>query len=239
MKLNESKVLVILASVILGFLLASQLSGKFIPGEMLTLQSYQKMSSELRELKDENIMLNDKRRSLSVKLTEKQSDQSVPKIIKGLTEELEKYDFLVGLTDVKGPGVVVSLSDNPDYGKIIDTREISINGLVHDFDLLSVVWELKNAGAEAISINDQRIIYITDIYCGGPIISVNGLELVPPYIIKAIGDPESLVYTLNKDSYYNWMVNRGLKVSMRKEDSIKIFKYDKNINYSYMKQIKE
>lgn len=250
MRFNESKILVLLSSIILGFLLASQLSfGKYVPGEVLTLQSYQQLSSELRKITDENNILNDTRKKLNNKLMEyKYSGQSVSDKVEKLTEELNKYDFNIGLTDVKGTGVIVSLSDNPEYGKVIDTREVSEYQLiqdpnellVHDFDLVRMVWELKNAGAEAISINDQRIVQNSDIYCGGPVIYVNGLELVPPYIFKAIGDSDALSYALNKnESYYRWLGDRGLQVSLIKENSIKIFKYDRNINYIYLKPSKE
>lgn len=249
MKLNESKLLILMTSIILGFLLSSQLTfGKFSPREVLSLQSYQQASSELKKLHDEISILDDQKRKLSINLSRKKADESLSNAIENLKEELNKYDFYVGLTDVKGPGIVISLSDNPDYGKIVDTRETSQNGLVqdsdillvHDYDILRLIWELKNAGAEAISINDQRIISNTDIYCGGPIIYVNGLELVPPYVVKAIGDAEGLTYALqNDESYYRWLEDRGLVASMRKEDTIKIFGYDRYINYSYIKPVKE
>lgn len=242
MKLSESKQLILMSSIILGFLLASQLSiGKFIPGEVLTLQSFQQVSSELREVSDEITILIEQRKKLSSKLLEyQQTGQDVSDTVKKISDELIKYDFDIGFTDVKGPGVIVTLGDNPNYGKAIDTREFSEDWIVHDIDILNVLWELKNAGAEAISINNERITYKTDIYCGGPIIYVNSLEMVPPYNIKAIGDTDTLKFALNRDeSYYKWLEARGLDVSIKLDSSIKILKYDKNINYFYMKPVKE
>lgn len=250
MKFNESKVIILLSSMILGFLLASQLSfGKLIPREVLTLQNYQQMSSELRQINDENSILVETRRKLNAKLAEyKYTGQSESDKIDKLSEELNMHDFNIGMTDVKGPGIVISLSDSPFYGRIIDTREESEYGiiqdsdimLVHDMDILRLVWELKNAGAEAVSVNDQRIIHNTDIYCGGPVIYVNGLELVPPYIIKAIGNPDNLYYAMNKeDSYYKWLEDRELNVFLRQEDEIKILRYDRNIYYKYLVPVKD
>jgi len=242
MKLSESKLLILLSSIIFGFLLSSQLSiGKFIPVEILTLQSYQQVSSELREVSDEVNILTERRKELSSKLLEYQlTGKSVYNTIDKISDELNKYDFNIGLTDVKGPGVIVSVADNPDYGKAVDTREFNEDWIVHDTDILNLVWELKNAGAEAVSINNQRIIYKSDIYCGGPIIYVNGVELAPPYIIKAIGDMDTLKFALNRDeSYYKWLEARGLEVDIKQDDSIKILKYGKNINYFYMKPVKE
>ncbi|KPU44034.1 hypothetical protein OXPF_22000 [Oxobacter pfennigii] len=242
MKLNESKLLVLLTSVILGFLLASQLSiGKFMPIEILTLESYQELSAELRQITDEISILNEKRLNLAQKVDGySNSGQSYADTVSTLTDELSKIDFEIGLTGVYGTGVVISLSDNPNYGKIIDDRDIGELGLVHDYDILQLIWELKNAGAETISINDQRIIYNSDIYCGGPIIYVNGLELVPPYIIKAIGDLEALSHSMEDEySFYRWLEARELDISYKKENELKILKYDRNIDYYYMKQLKE
>ena len=240
MKLNESKILILLASIVLGFLIVSQIVlGKFIPEEVLTLQSYQQASSEVRKLNDEINILNEKKGALSLKLVDyKFTGQSETSVIDKLSQELSKFDFNIGLTNVKGAGVTVSLADSPGYDNI-NTRKANEFELVHDLDILEVIWELKNSGAEAISVNDQRIIYNSEIYCGGPVIIVNGLELVPPYIIKAIGNPESLAYTLNVSEYYTYIKDKGLQTSIRKESDMKILKYDRNINYSYITPSKD
>ena len=62
--------------------------------------------------------------------------------------------------------------------------------IIHDEDLLRVLNELCAAGAEAISINDQRIVATTEVRCAGPTVSVNNVRSAPPYVIKAIGNPK-------------------------------------------------
>ncbi len=64
--------------------------------------------------------------------------------------------------------------------------------LIHDEDLLKLVNELKAAGAEAITVNEQRVVASTEIRCAGPTISVNNNRISPPYVIQAIGDPAGL-----------------------------------------------
>ena len=71
------------------------------------------------------------------------------------------------------------------------TRPVSYTHL-HDIDVLSVVNELINAGAEAISINDQRWVANTAISCRGNTIDINGERIGAPFVIKAIGLPEYL-----------------------------------------------
>ena len=108
-----------------------------------------------------------------------------------LQNELEELNTYLGITDVQGEGVTIILTDKG--GKEInsensDERIVSISSL----DLLRVVRDLFAAGAEAISINDQRIVGISDIFLIGssstPFIQVNSQRITSPYVIKAIGN---------------------------------------------------
>ena len=104
-------------------------------------------------------------------------------------KEIKEGNKMIGLTDVKGPGVTITLTDS----KIDPETVLNPNALLlHDMDILSIVNELRNTGAEAISINDQRVITTTSIKCGGAIININGERIGAPFIIKAIGLPENL-----------------------------------------------
>lgn len=80
--------------------------------------------------------------------------------------ELDKYNTLLGLTDVKGEGIVITAKDGQisSSASSAGTDDIS-SMLVHDADLREIVGELENAGAEAISINDKRIVNTTSIEC--------------------------------------------------------------------------
>ena len=69
-------------------------------------------------------------------------------------DELKKYNLLLGLTDVSGEGITITAKD----GTINKATDNISSYLVHDADLREIVNELANAGAEAISINDQRIV---------------------------------------------------------------------------------
>ena len=69
--------------------------------------------------------------------------------------------------------------------------------MVHDSDLRSVVNELFSAGAEAIAINDQRLVANSSIRCVGPTVLVNSERLAPPYKIAAIGKPDVLQSALD------------------------------------------
>jgi uncharacterized protein YlxW (UPF0749 family) len=107
--------------------------------------------------------------------------------------EMKKLQALLGLTPVTGPGVVIRLSDNPQATKDAgpDAGPF-LPGIVHDFDLLQVVNELRSAKAEAIAINGVRITGFTPIRCVGPTIYVNYEPKPAPFEITAIGDADDL-----------------------------------------------
>ena len=118
--------------------------------------------------------------------------------VKTLSEELVKAQFLAGLTDVKGPGVIVTLNDSKlPFPTSQMPPGMPPSNLVHDTDIIQVVNELKAAKAEAVCINDQRLISTSAIRCAGPTVFVNQEPQTPPYIIKAIGNPKVLATALN------------------------------------------
>jgi uncharacterized protein YlxW (UPF0749 family) len=88
-----------------------------------------------------------------------------------------------GFAPVTGPGVRVKVDDAPDG---------SANGQVRDEDLALVVDGLWAAGAEAISINGHRLTPLTGIRNVGVAVHIKAQPLKPPYLIEAIGDPDTL-----------------------------------------------
>ena len=90
-------------------------------------------------------------------------------------EQIKLDNTIIGLTDVTGNGIVITLRDNNTIKKsnISPLEDINLY-LVHAGDLVEVVNALKNAGAEAISINGERITNFTSIYCAGNVVVVNG-----------------------------------------------------------------
>ncbi len=137
---------------------------------------------------------------------------------------------IIGLTEVNGSGVVITVADSDiDPNTVINPNDL----LVHDIDILKIVNELKNAGAEAISINDQRVILTTSIICGGNIININGERIGSPFEIKAIGSPEALANLSRPGGYLSILKESGIKVSLKKSNNITIPKYSGVLNFKY------
>lgn len=101
----------------------------------------------------------------------------------------DRMKLMAGTTDVEGEGIEILLDDSNIAKKSGENPNLYI---IHDEDLLRVLNELRAAGAEAISVNDQRIVAMSEIRCAGPTISVNNVRSAPPYVIKAIGAPKTL-----------------------------------------------
>lgn len=130
--------------------------------------------------------------------------------------EIKNNQKLLGLTEITGQGFIIKLDENRE----INSEEVlNINGyLVHEEDLLYIVNELFNSGADAVSINDQRIVNTTSILCDGNIIRINGKMVGVPITIKAIGYPERMEYALTRPGgYLQMMGNDGVKVIYRKK----------------------
>lgn len=152
-------------------------------------------------------------------------------------EELKKNNTLLGLTDVEGEGIIIEFED---ANKDDSTFLVDVSGaIVHYEDLLSLVNELRNAGAEAIEINGQRIVNTSSITCEGTIIKINGEKIGSPFTIKAIGSQALLYGQITRiGSYLDAMAETGIKIKdVRKEDNIFISKYNGTISFKYMKEL--
>ena len=106
--------------------------------------------------------------------------------------------------------------------------------MVHYNDVIRKVNELKNAGAQAIYVNDQRIITTTAIDCDGTVIKVNGEKIGTPIVIKAIGMQERLINVDRQNGYVMILRSAGIEVDVKKDDNITIPKYTGVIKFNYL-----
>lgn len=193
--------------------------------------------SELREKivswREKYEETNQKLQETNVKVAEyKQKREENQEASELLEKELLQAKILAGETDVKGDGIVVTLT-NDDEADAID-----------ESTLIYLVNELRAAGAEAISINDQRIINMSDIVRidmgeGLYYIFVNKeKKIVPPYVVKAIGDPKYLESALTTKTV-GFMDQHPKNASLERQNSIRILKYSGNIEVKYINMEEE
>ena len=147
-----------------------------------------------------------------------------------LSKQLDKANVLLGYKEVSGQGLIITLKDANTSTVIGNATDY----IVHDGDLLEVVNALKNAGAEAISINGERIVNTTAITCAGNITKVNGEKVGSPFEIKAIGLTEKLNGALTMPGgYLELLENDGVQVKVEEVKNVTIPKYDGIYNFEY------
>ncbi len=136
--------------------------------------------------------------------------------------EIDQYEFYAGLTTVNGKGIDIGIDDAQTI------YESTPGFLVHDIYLNEIINVLRSAGAEAIAINGERIVSMSETLCLGPSIRVNNTKLFAPYHIEAIGEPQVLLEAFKDSAIYDTMLNDNLIVDPVIRDSITINKYRKS-----------
>lgn len=178
--------------------------------------------------------------------TEKELEEIRQEVTKGdssaeeAEEELRIANILLGLTEVSGSGIIIKLDDNQTVtAESIGIYDNISRYLIHDEDLRTIVNELKNAGAEAISINGQRIVSTTAITCDGNVILINGEKVGAPFEIKAIGFQEMFIGALLRPGgYIEVLENDGIITSVEKQDKVTIPKYNGILGAKSIKESK-
>lgn len=174
------------------------------------------------ELRDEVLKLTDDYNKLYSKLEKnedklekiRESVEKDNKLAGSWSEELEKIECCLGLSKLSGSGVTIELPEG---------------------DLLLVINALNNAGAEAISINNNRIVFGTKIKIDGDIVLINDQELSAPYIINAIGSDTVYGAITMPGSHIDLLKSKGINVEVKKSSNIEIPKYNGVYSFEFAK----
>jgi uncharacterized protein YlxW (UPF0749 family) len=133
-------------------------------------------------------------------------------MLQGLRAELLSQKALAGLLEVRGAGVQVILDDSERF-QLGNEEDL----LIHDYDLRDVINLLWMAGAEAVAVNEERVVGTTSLYCVGSTILVNDTRLSPPYHVKAIGDSVRLQDHLRNPGYLRELKARSARYGVQIE----------------------
>lgn len=225
--MKKEKVTIVITILFICMLLTSIISIQFKTTREINIIDIKNMNED--ELKKEILSFQNKYTQTSEKLedTHKKIQEYEKSLLNGeknsnvLDSELEESKVLSGLTDVQGEGVILILQDNEE-------EQITSNHLVE------LVNELKYAGAEAISINNNRITNFTDIVDVNYIIMIDGIKISSPYEVKVIGNQTYLSSTISaKDGFLSTYKETGLTIKMNEEAIVKIPKYYRELKMKY------
>lgn len=148
------------------------------------------------------------------------SPQEIGESVASLSRSENELRRMAGVTQETGRGIKITLED----GTVRKGRNVPISRLIiHERDLLLMTNELFAAGAEAVSINGQRLVATSEIRCVGPAIRINGVNTVPPYIINAVGDPEVLKQTiLMMGGVADYLSHENLRVDVETVEKLEV-----------------
>lgn len=173
-------------------------------------------------------ILENKEKELSTLISNAASNDSTTS---ELSEKLEVLNAKSGLTALQGEGIKITLRDGVPSASVT-TKE----SVIHDNDLALIVNDLCNAGAEAISINGQRIISTTGIACIGNVIKINNEKVGTPFEICAIGSAKGLRGAVEMNGRcLSEMKEKGIRIEIEEQNSITIPKYMGVLKYEYVR----
>jgi len=147
-----------------------------------------------------------------------------------------------GLTELTGPGVVVTLTDAPrDADGKYPAGASPDDLVVHQQDVQSVLNALWAGGAEAVAMQDQRIVNTSAPRCIGNTLLLHGRTYSPPYVVTAIGDPARLAATLANESgikmFKQYAVRYGLGYTQQQSDRLTVPAYTGQLHTEYARPV--
>ncbi len=222
---------------VLAFTISTQLTSvqKNVAVESMKSQRAEELQLELGKEKEKNadlyLQLYSAQNDLNQYREQAEDSSDYSKI---MSEQLKRSEVLAGLTEVKGKGIILTLSDStrPSISGATTFENEAL--IIHDSDLRLAITELAAAGAEAYSINGQRVISTTPIRCVGPVITINEQKTASPFEILAIGDPKTLEAAVNmRGGLSDLFESVGIGVSVKTSDEVHIPRYTGTVNYKY------
>ena len=221
---NKGELAVMVVCVVVGFLLAAQLRSVKLAGaadatNASRLETLQNLYNEVVDQKDG---LADQVKQLQGELElYREQAASGEAGSQALKAELEQLEITAGLTDVEGPGVTIILEDSSQANVTGNEADYHI----HDNDLLSV-------------INGERILATSEVRCTGAVVTVNGRRYAAPYVVFAIGDPDTLYSALTmRNGVVDVLSQWGITVKVTASDQLLIPKYNGTVEYQYARPI--
>lgn len=221
------KVLMFSISLILGIILMTQMRTAFhVLGDVNPDEKTVELNDELAMLTLEKNKLRDELESL--KAENRQSEEEYKKIeeeLERLKDQLEEQMIISGYYDVKGAGTIITIDADPNsYVSLASSHQY----------ILALISYLNNAGVEAISINGQRYTNYTEIVPVLEHVNVNGVAMVLPLEIKAIGNPRTIEASLYfVGGIASQLNNIGYTIETEESKEIFINRYDGERQFRY------
>ncbi len=224
--------------LITGFLLAFQLKALTDASSVNPMsQKNNNLISIIQNLEQEITGQENQVEKIRQELDTLQQNQQAPGKLNEMQEQLRDMRLWAGLTPVVGNGVIITVDDNKE-GLKAKPNDDPNRYIVHYEHILSLVSELKRGGAEAISVNGQRLITTSEIRCVGNVILVNTTRIAPPFEIRAIGSPHNLAEMVTNGEL-EVMKATNYPISFQAENEVIIPAYKGELQFDLSQVAKE
>lgn len=241
MKKYSGMIVVGLLALFIGLVISIQITttqGSY-QGGLISIAQVKVYETQLRQVRAEKDLVLEELARLEERLDQIEKEKADEDFfLKGLLSDLDKYKLAAGVVDTAGPGVVVTIEDPLPPDGFADSYMDSV--IMYNYELLlSLVNKMKDAGAEAISVNGQRITATTEISLAGDNVNINTVPTAPPYIIKAIGDPETLesTLTIRFGIVEQMKKNYGLRITIEQKAKLEVPRYSGIVKFRYAKPV--
>ncbi|AOR23938.1 DUF881 domain-containing protein [Clostridium taeniosporum] len=239
MKKSKQTFLVFLTTLCLGILISTNINLGGIQSVVeLNAKQYKDAIEERANLYKEIGNLKENSNEIKDKINKyMKEDEKNDKILEDMKAQILDYDLFVGSSQVEGPGIVLKINDG-NINLEEDSQFEVTDKIFHDNDMALVLNELRKAGAEAISVNNHRVVPWTGVICNWAFIGFedNTMESAP-FSIYAIGDPEKLKTALLEDgSHIKELMIRNLYVEIEEKDKITLLPSRASNEIEFMKR---
>ncbi|NBG88523.1 DUF881 domain-containing protein [Isachenkonia alkalipeptolytica] len=232
MKNSRDKLIIGITFFFVSFMLVTNIRNTDMNYDFIRLDTVEAFNTEISETKQEVEDLEEYIEQQRIQLKEYQQALQEGTLEEVLAIEVKKQKMYSHLTPLRGPGVTVTLEDSE---RELDEGEDPNNLVIHDLDVLNILNDLRRAGAEALAINGQRVTSQTQIKCQGATITVNDVTYGQPFIIEAIGNPDTLNAAINAPTSYAYILREYYELPVGSEISdeilIKAFEREPALNY--------
>ena len=237
---NTSKFFILLASILIGFLIVVNVGKNSINGFFNmnsieykdAIEERNKLYYDITALSEDNYELIKR-----IALLDVDDDGNSEKVVEHMKEQLDIYSLLSGVDATKGSGIILTINDG-DYNIHTDSQDEVNRKTLHSADAALILNELRTAGAEAIAINNYRVLNTTGLVCAFIRFEENGNDMEgAPFKFYAIGDPDQLeAALLAEGSHINELLIRKLKITIDKYDEMELPKAVKSISPKFMER---
>lgn len=236
----RNKVIILVGTILLGFLIVSNISleeGKKA-SKNLTALEYKEALEERSQLYKDIEGLDSINNEMKTKINEyHNSGNRSEKVVSDMKRQLLDYGMVNGNTNVTGEGVVLTISDG-DINRATDNQYELWSKLFHDNDLAHLINEIRASGAETFAIDDHRVLTSTGVTCEWAFIGFDdGKTESAPFTIYIIGDSEKMYSSLvSENSYLTHLINRKLNITIEKKEKIEIPATTQSLDVHFMER---